>query len=141
MLTAENIMQKRAAAAARDSTIPVRRTDENLAEATCRYLMDHMDRHITIRQLSEVFHVSQTQLKNSFKKVYGTSVYAYIRTEKMWAAARMLRETNETVLEIAGRYGYNNGSKFAKAFSDVMGMTPKEYRNTEKVRVNTEKCR
>ncbi|MDO5547125.1 MAG: AraC family transcriptional regulator [Eubacteriales bacterium] len=128
-------MQKRAAAAAP----PVRRANESLAESICRYLMEHMDRHITIQQLSELFHVSQTQLKNSFKKTYGTSVYAYIRTEKMWAAARMLRETNETVLEVAGQFGYNNGSKFAKAFSDVMGMTPKEYRNTEKVHINNEK--
>jgi AraC-like DNA-binding protein len=109
-----------------------------LAESVCDYLMECMDQHITIRQLSERFHVSQTHLKNNFKQRYGKSVYAYIRTEKMQAAAQTLRETNATVLEVAGCYGYSNGSKFAKAFHDVIGMTPKEYRNAAKHSRRTE---
>ena len=46
----------------------------------------------------------------------------------MKSAARLLRTTDETVLEIAGRYGYENGSKFAKAFRDTMGLSPSEFR-------------
>ena len=59
-------------------------------------------------------------------------LYTYVRTEKMRSAARMLRETNESVLTVAMEHGYSNGSKFAKAFRDVMGMTPRQYRKTEK---------
>lgn len=105
-------------------------TRSALAKEVCRYLNENLDRHITIEQLSTVFHVSPTQLKTCFKEEYGVSVYSYSRSQKMRAAARLLRESNCTVLEIAGRYGYSNGSKFAKAFRDVMGMTPKEYRHT-----------
>ena len=47
------------------------------------------------------------------------------------AAALMLKQTDHTVLDVAGRFGYDNGSKFAKAFRDVMGMSPKEYRQKE----------
>ena len=140
MSTGEKQMRNEKDMAVYYMDVPVRRSNETLAEAACRYLMENMDRHITIRELADVFHVSQTQLKNSFKKTYGSSIYSYIRTEKMWAAARTLRETNETILGIAGLYGYNNGSKFAKAFSDVMGMSPKEYRNAEKLRINAENC-
>jgi AraC-like DNA-binding protein len=99
-----------------------------LAKNVCDYLMKHMDEHITISELSEIFHVSQTQLKVSFKGVYGASVYTYIRSRKMQAAARMLKQTNDTILDIAGRCGYDNGSKFARAFRDAMGVLPKEYR-------------
>lgn len=104
-----------------------------IAKAVCKHLTEHMDDRITLAQLSNIFHVSGTQIKNSFKGVYGVSVYSYIRTQKMQAAGLMLMHSRSTVLEIAGRFGYDNGSKFAAAFKDVMGMSPNEYRNTANV--------
>ena len=101
----------------------------NLAKEACRHLTQNMNRRITINELADTFHVSPTQLKNSFKGVYGVSVYSYIRSEKMQAAALMLKQTDCTILDIAGKYGYDNGSKFAKAFKDTIGMSPNEYRN------------
>lgn len=106
------------------------KTQVGLAKSVCEYLAEHMDSRVTISELADIFHVSQTALKNSFKGVFGVSVYSYIREQKMQAAALMLRQTERSVLEIAGMCGYDNGSKFAGAFRNVMGMTPNEYRNT-----------
>ncbi|WP_343208798.1 AraC family transcriptional regulator [Anaerolentibacter hominis] len=99
-----------------------------IAKSVCRYLTEHMENKITLEQLAERFHVSGSQIKNSFRGVYGVSVYSYIRTQKMQAAGLMLTHGDGTILEIAGRFGYDNGSKFASAFKDVMGVTPSEYR-------------
>ena len=87
-----------------------------------------MDERITLDMLAHAFHVSGTSIKNSFKAVYGASLYAFIRTQKMQAAAKRLAETDRSVLEIAGEFGYDNASKFAKAFRDALGMTPGEFR-------------
>jgi AraC-like DNA-binding protein len=46
----------------------------------------------------------------------------------MNAAAVMLRQKNESVITIAADLGYDNASKFASAFKDVIGRTPSEYR-------------
>ena len=54
--------------------------------------------------------------------------YAYIRMQKMQAAAKRLVGTDQSVLAIAGDFGYDNASKFAKAFRDAFGVTPGEYR-------------
>ena len=78
--------------------------------------------------LSKRFHASCTSIKSSFKAVYGVSLYSYVRAQKMRAAALRLRETEDSVLEIAGALGYGNGSKFAKAFREVMGTSPAAYR-------------
>lgn len=103
----------------------------SLAKAVCQYLTKHIEEKITIATLAERFHVSQTALKCSFKGVYGMSVYAFIRQQKMQAAALLLRQSDHSVLEIAGRCGYDNASKFASAFRDEMGMSPNEYRITK----------
>ena len=100
-----------------------------LAKRACRYITSHLSEKITIEDLSSMFYVSPTQLKNCFKGVYGMSVYAYIKSQKMKTAARLLENSDLTVLDVAGRFGYENGSKFAAAFRDIVGMPPNEYRN------------
>ena len=84
--------------------------------------------HISIEQLADELQISPTHLKNSFRLIYGDSVYSYVRAQKMLAAAEKLRSSNRTVLDIAGDFGYDNGSKFAKAFQKVMGVSPRVFR-------------
>lgn len=99
-----------------------------LAKRVCGFLDKNMDKRLTIEQLAAQFYVSPAQLKKCFYCVYDESVYAHIRTYKMQSAAVLLRTTDRTVAEIAGAVGYDNSSKFAKAFRDVVGMSPAEYR-------------
>ena len=101
-----------------------------LAKSAGEYLLENMERRVTIAELAEHFHVSPTSMKNCFKDIYGDSVYSYIRGQKMNYAASMLKETDLSILEIAGSCGYDNGSKFASSFRAVMGMAPNEYRNS-----------
>ena len=59
-----------------------------------------------------------------------------IRGQKMQAAAKMLLESDMTILEIAGCFGYDNASKFAAAFRAVLGVTPSRYRSAPTERGN-----
>lgn len=99
-----------------------------LAKNICSYLTEHIEQRITIAEAAEQFGVSASQIKSSFSGVYGTSVHSYMRGQRMQAAAKLLRTTDRTVLDIAGQFGYDNGSKFAGAFKSVMGVTPAQYR-------------
>ncbi len=104
------------------------KTQVQLAKRVCAFLSSNISEHFTIDELSLRFHISPTQLKKSFRSVYGVSVYTYVRTLKMQSAAKMLETSDRTILDIAGEFGYNNGSKFAKAFRDVLGVGPRDYR-------------
>ena len=92
------------------------------------YLAAHMNEHITIAALARQFRVSQTQLKDSFRLVYGTSVQGFICELKMKAAADLLTRTDRKIADIAAEFGYANASKFSTAFQRVMGKTPAQYR-------------
>ena len=109
-----------------------------LAKNTSIYISEHLAEKITLNDITCRFHVSPTNLKNCFKGVYGVSVSAYIRSRKMQAAAQLLRTTDETVLGISNRFGYDNGSKFASAFYKVTGKTPNEYRTEHREEVHFE---
>ena len=99
-----------------------------VAEDIRKYLLDNLERKVTIRELSEHFHISETQVKNSFKTAFDVTVHSWFRTQKMQAAAEDLCSTDLSVLEIAGKYGFDNGSKFAGAFRETFHMPPSAYR-------------
>lgn len=93
-----------------------------------QYMTEHIDRHVTLDELSKQFEIGLTTMKNCFKGVYGTSIYDFMRHYRIQAAAVMLRESTETITTIAAKVGYDNSSKFAAAFREVMRVAPLEYR-------------
>lgn len=107
-----------------------------LAKQAAAFLGENMDQRITVGELSAKFHVSQTHLQNAFKGVYGVPVFSYVRIWRMHAAALQLIQTERSVMDIASAHGYDNASKFAAAFREVMGETPAEYRKMHGRRIS-----
>jgi AraC-like DNA-binding protein len=99
-------------------------------KAIMKLLTDQPEIHYTLAELSKRFDFPLTAMKNCFKGVYGTSIYAYMKSYRMNQAAIMLRTTSNSVTTIALSLGYENTSKFAAAFKSVMGITPLTYRKT-----------
>lgn len=87
------------------------KTQVEKVKAIVRLLTDNLERHYTLKELSERFEFPLTSMKLCFKGVYGTSIYAYMKEYRMNAAALMLQKTNENVVSIANRVGYENPSK------------------------------
>lgn len=104
-----------------------------LAEETFSFCMEHMQEHFTIPFLAARAGISPTKLKQIYRRVYGTSLFAHIRQEKMHWAAHELVSTNNRVIDIAEACGYDNASKFSAAFRNVFGVSPRKFRE-EKVR-------
>ncbi len=93
------------------------------------HLSAELSEHITIEQLAREHGLTRTMLKNCFREIYGIPPYEYLKKIRMNHAASLLRQDKCSIGDIAGKVGYQNASKFSKAFRDVMGATPSEYRN------------
>lgn len=91
-------------------------------------LTSDLQQRFTIEQLSKEFLINTATLKNTFKGIYGKPVGTYMKEYRIRQAAILLRQTRSTIAEIANRVGYENQSKFATAFRDVMMIAPAEYR-------------
>ena len=100
-----------------------------LARRAAEYLEQNAGDCGTASELAAHFGVSPAQLSASFRGVYGMTPAAFLRAQKMHGAAALLRTTDRTVLDIAGQFGYDNASKFAKAFRSVIGVAPNAYRS------------
>lgn len=82
----------------------------------------------TLEALSEEFHVNAKRLSREFQAVHGLTMYAWLRDYRLREAARMLRETDKSIEQIAQMNGYNGGANFATAFKRRFQVSPREYR-------------
>lgn len=71
---------------------------------------------------------SLSGLQKMFRNVFHKSVGDYISRRRLTSAARELQRREESVLEIALKYGWGSAEAFTRAFSRVWGVTPTEYR-------------
>ena len=95
-------------------------------------LTQHVKERLTINELAQRGGLAATTLKRCFKEMYGKTIFQYMQEYRVSEAARLLIEGEGSIMEIAARVGYENSSKFAKAFQKFTGLTPSVYRQKHK---------
>jgi len=93
-------------------------------------LTKKMDSPPTIRDLAQSIGINTTKLKLGFKRMYGSTIYVFVRKHRMEEAGKLLKRDNLTVSEVARKLGYNSLSHFTVAFKREFLCTP---RATEKI--------
>lgn len=92
------------------------------------FMTEDLKKHDTLQELSERFKIPLTTMKICFKGVYGCSIYAYMKSYRMQAATILLRDTTDSITEIAMKMGYENPSKFSEVFKKEYGELPSDFR-------------
>lgn len=93
------------------------------------YIYAHIKERITIEDLADELGVSASYLSRLFKKETGDSVSAYIREKKIEMAKNLLQYSDYSVIDIANRLSFSSQSHFIQQFRELVGMTPKKYRD------------
>ncbi|MCX7803626.1 MAG: AraC family transcriptional regulator [Planctomycetota bacterium] len=101
---------------------------EALAERAMKLIEGRCDGISSVKQLSGLLHVSREHLSRTFREVYDASPAVHLRRARMVAAARLLKETDLPVKEVARRLGCDRPANFARVFRDVIGSGPLEFR-------------
>lgn len=87
------------------------------------YLTIHFQHPPTIPELAERFMLDEKKIKETFKYIYGITVYKYVIQLRMEKAKTLLLE-HCNVSEMALRLGYQSVSHFIKVFKSYYGSTP-----------------
>lgn len=85
-------------------------------------------RELTLEQLADRFHVSQTKLKTDFKKITGMPLHAFRRRVQLQEAKILLENTQLELAQIAYCCAFHDESYFIRAFRQEYGVTPGVYR-------------
>ncbi len=90
-------------------------------------LIDAMETPPSLKELAQLVGVSESKLTRNFRKVYGTSVFGYLRNQRMAKARILLKTGNISVTEAAYTVGYSSLSSFTKTFHTYSGVNPKDF--------------
>ena len=98
--------------------------------------IDFMERNlmepITIDEIAREANFSTFHFQRTFTLLTDTSVGEYLRRRRLTLAAEDLYLTNEKVIDIACKYGYDTPEAFAKAFRRQHGLSPTDARKSMK---------
>ncbi|CAM4243264.1 AraC-like DNA-binding protein [Paenibacillus endophyticus] len=83
---------------------------------------------LSIEQAAKQVNVNPYHFCKLFKKLTGRTFVEYVNVSRMNEAERLLRSSNDTVTEIAGKVGCDNPNYFTKLYKQYKGMTPSEAR-------------
>lgn len=92
------------------------------------YLENHYMEHITLADLSQRFFMERTYLGHVFNRVTGISPIRYLSHVRIRKVKELLRFTDNTLAEIAGRTGFSSEQYLSRMFKAMEGISPREYR-------------
>jgi len=111
----------------REAGQPLRGRTDPVAEAVqiCR---NHFRDPISIKELAARCKLSREHFSRIFKEREGVPPAAYLRKQRLAAAAEMLHLSRLPLKEVALRTGFYSARHLMKAFGRAYGKTPQQYR-------------
>jgi AraC-like DNA-binding protein len=82
----------------------------------------------TLDELAQEVGLSKSLLHERFQHFAGIAPMQYLAKWRMQLAAERLRNTTDTLAEIADRIGYGSESAFSRAFKRLVGVAPNTFR-------------
>lgn len=103
-------------------------TEIRKIEAIVRYLDDNFKSPITLENICAATGYNKYAVCHLFKTATGGTVFEYVNFLRTHYAAQMLKQNDDSVLEIATKSGFSSAAYFCRVFKNIMGCAPSEYR-------------
>lgn len=94
------------------------------------YVEEHLSQDMEEEAISRIIACPFSLFHNSFTQVTGISFAEYIRRRRLTLAAYDLQNTEEKVIDIALKYGYQSPDSFRVAFKRLHGLSPSDVRTS-----------
>lgn len=102
-------------------------TLENMKKAI-DYIEDNLDAEIEYGKVAQIALCSQYHFQRMFAFLIGVPLSEYIRRRRLTLAAFDLQNSNEKIIDLALKYGYNSPDSFSRAFVAMHEVTPSKAR-------------
>lgn len=106
---------------------PQRPEDHYRLERVFSYIFDHFSSAITLDDVANTANLTPGAFCRFFRQHTRKTFSTLLNEVRIAHACRHLRESKQTISQIALNSGYTNLSNFNRQFKNVMGMSPSKY--------------
>src|SRR5262245_22088261 len=107
---------------------PTNQTYRQRVLAVQLHIEQHLDADLPRASLARVAHFSPFHFHRLFRALVGENVSEYVRRLRLESAAVALKTSEKSVLEIALAAGYGTHEAFTRAFRQMFGASPTQFR-------------
>ena len=92
------------------------------------YITLHYMETLKVEELARWCHISETHFRRVFTEFMQMGPLEYINLVRVQAACNYLKNTDESMSDIAGKCGFTTLSTFNRNFKQITGVSPSEWR-------------
>lgn len=95
------------------------------------YIEEHLHEKINIKTIASELHISEYHFNRIFTFMTGISPKKYLMKRKLSETLEQLKNSDESIINIALNFGFDYPEVFSRAFKRQFGLSPKAYRNRD----------
>ncbi len=99
-----------------------------ITESAKKFIESNYAKDFDYSALAENVGCNKTTLREAFKRKYGITAFAYLKSFRIDIAKRQIEFTNMPIKDISNRCGYKNVQHFTRVFKKETGETPAAFR-------------
>ena len=103
-------------------------SEDTILSHALEYIRSNITNSITITELADFCHCSESYISRIFKKRTGVNINLYINKMRIEAAKNHLLLSHESMADIAAAVVFNDPNYFSSIFSQIIGISPTEFR-------------
>ncbi len=103
---------------------------DNIIERCVLIMKEHLHENLTLDELAKKAHVSASYLSALFKQKTHYSPMQLYTSLKIQKASQLLKATKTPIKQIAEELGYLDQYSFSRSFKQIMGTSPKQFRES-----------
>jgi len=114
-----------AISAHRDDTLEAYETS---VERVICHMKAHLDAPLDLDEIARIAIISKFHLVRVFDEITGTTPHHFLSCLRIQRAKEILLETDTPVTDVCLDVGYNSLGTFSKTFTELVGVSPQEFR-------------
>jgi AraC family transcriptional regulator len=97
-------------------------------ERAIRYMKEHLAEPLDLDALAQIAAISKFHLVRVFDETTGTTPHHFLSCLRVQRAKELLLKSGAAITDVCLEVGYNSLGTFSKTFSELVGLSPQEFR-------------
>lgn len=107
---------------------PLKSAAQDRIQTMLAYIQANYAEHMSLSDIAASAAISTRECTRCFKNTIHKTPFEYLMDYRLDMAEKMLKNTEEPILDIAMKCGFSNGAYFGKIFKEQRGITPGAFR-------------
>lgn len=107
---------------------PLQQTASMTVKSILEYCSKHYTENLSLDTIAKSLHLNKYYISHTINHQVNMRLSTFINSLRVNASCKLLKETDKRITDIAQAVGFDTIRSYNRAFLQIVGMTPKQYR-------------